>query len=110
MPSRTDRIRILNDNFRQTLVIGGQCVMTSGVASLNPELVIHVLTNVRTFNAFSSDNDPYGEHDFGSFDIGEQRFFWKIDYYDTTLSYGSEDPADPTQTKRVLTIMLAEEY
>ena len=51
-----------------------------------------------------------GEHDFGSFEIGEQRFFWKIDYYDLSLCYGSNDPAEPTLTKRVLTIMLAEEY
>lgn len=54
--------------------------------------------------------DVYGEHDFGSFEIGEEHLFWKIDYYDLSLLYGSKDPADATQTKRVLTIMLAEEY
>lgn len=110
MSSRTDRIRSLNDAFRQTLVIGGQCVVTSGVAALDPELVAKALSAVRSFSTFTEDNDPYGEHDFGSFEIGDQRFFWKIDYYDTTLAYGSEDPADPAQTKRVLTVMLAEEY
>jgi Protein of unknown function (DUF3768) len=57
----------------------------------------------------SSDNDPYKERDPGAFVHGN-RIFWKIDYYDTTLTKGSEDPSDPKQTVRVLTIMLASEY
>ena len=52
-------------------------------------------------------NDPYGEHDFGSFDYKGQKIFWKIDYYDLNYEYMSENPADPTITNRVLTIMLA---
>jgi Protein of unknown function (DUF3768) len=55
-------------------------------------------------------NDPHGEHDFGHFEIAGQKFFWKIDYYDAAMEFGSEDPADPTKTTRVLTIMLASEY
>jgi len=52
----------------------------------------------------------HGEHDFGSFDYCGERIFWKIDYYDRECRYGSENPADPEQTTRVLTIMLAKEY
>jgi hypothetical protein len=59
---------------------------------------------------FTDDNDPYGEHDFGSFGLCNRKFFWKIDYYDPQLEYGSEDPTDPQKTTRVLTLMLAEEY
>lgn len=65
---------------------------------------------VETFNDFGPDNNPHGERDFGAFEHKGQRIFWKIDYYDRTLTQGSEDPADPSQTVRVLTIMLASEY
>ena len=56
------------------------------------------------------DNDPHGEHDFGSFELCGRKLFWKIEYYDPDLQHGSEDPADPAKTMRVLTVMLAEEY
>jgi hypothetical protein len=59
---------------------------------------------------FSDDNDPHGEHDFGSFELCSRTFFWKIDYYDSDLQHGSEDPTDPNKTTRVLTLMLAEDY
>lgn len=107
--SRTDRIRDLNDAFRTTLD-GGQCLFTAGVSDLGIPFSMTALAAVRTFRDFTTDNDPHGEHDFGSVQIGEQKLFWKIDYYDSSLEFGSNDPADPAQTKRVLTIMLAEEY
>jgi hypothetical protein len=65
---------------------------------------------VAEFKSFTEDNDPHGEHDFGSFDIVGRKFFWKIDYYDRQCQYGSEDPADPEKTTRVLTVTLAEDY
>ena len=107
--SRTDRIRELNDTFRTTLE-DGKCFFTHGVSDMGVPFATAALTAVKTFEEFTPDNDPYGEHDFGSFEIGEERLFWKIDYYDLSLCYGSKDPADPAQTKRVLTIMLTEEY
>jgi hypothetical protein len=38
------------------------------------------------------------------------KVFWKIDYYDPTMRYASANHADPAQTWRVRTIMLAEEH
>jgi len=65
---------------------------------------------VETFDAFTPDNDPHGEHDFGAFEHNGQKIFWKIDSYAPDMEHGSEDPSDPAQTVRVLTIMLASEY
>jgi hypothetical protein len=62
------------------------------------------------FDAFTPDNDPYRERDFGAFEHNGDRIFWKIDYYDRSMTKGSEDPSDPGQTLRLLTIMLASEY
>ena len=106
---KSDIIRVLNDNFRSTF-IGGQVVMTAGVSELPLDVKAEALLRVKTFNAFDGDTDPHGEHDFGSFEIAGETFFWKIDYYDVECRFGSEDPSDPEKTTRVLTIMLAEEY
>lgn len=105
----TATIRDLNDRFRQSLR-GGRVVVTAGVHALGPDRLHTILTKVTSFNSFTADNDPLGEHDFGAFDHGGERMFWKIDYYNQTLTVGSPDPADPGQTCRVLTIMLASEY
>lgn len=90
--------------------VGGKVVMTAGIAALSNEERQAVIDRVRAFDAFTSDNDPHGEHDFGSFDHSGQRIVWKIDCYDREMEYGSPDPADPHVTKRILTIMLASQY
>jgi hypothetical protein len=103
----TDNIRELNDSFRQNLR-GGRVVFTAGIAGRADSS--EILERIRTFEKFDADNDPHGEHDFGAFAQGQDRIFWKIDYYDSDLNHGSENPADPAITTRVLTVMLAEEY
>ena len=105
----TDRIRTLNDDFRKQLT-GGKAVMTLGVAALGPEVVQRVVQVLTCFDDFHHACDPYSEHDFGSFELDGNRFFFKIDYYDKTLTAGSPNPADPDVTERVITLMLAEEY
>lgn len=103
------RIRELNDAFRSTFR-GGKVMMTSGVNDLPDCVKAEALVQVATFSEFPADNDPYEEHDFGSFTLVARKFFWKIDYYDERCERGSEDPADPNKTTRVLTVMLAHEY
>jgi uncharacterized protein DUF3768 len=105
----TERIRYLNDQFRRTFT-GGRVVVSAGVAALPNNVKANALAKVREFDGFNSDNDPHGEHDFAGFELNGEKFFWKIDYYDECLDGGSEDPADPQSTIRVLTIILEHEY
>lgn len=100
-------IAALNDQARRTFK-DCRVVITQGVQALGD--VDATLRQVQLFNAFTTDNDPYGEHDFGAIRYQGQTIFWKIDYYDLDLHMHSPDPSDETVTARVLTIMLAEEY
>lgn len=113
----TAKIRELNDQTRKLLFIPHivrpfpcQIVHTQGIEAFSEEDRHSVYTAVSEFSDFTEDNDPHQEHDFGAFDYQNQKIFWKIDYYAHDLQHGSEDPADPKQTTRVLTIMLASEY
>lgn len=81
-----------------------------GVKALSGAAQIEIYRRVHGFDSFTPDNDPYGEHDFGSFDVDGKTIFWKIDLYDEDLTFGSPNPEDPNVTTRVLTISLAEEY
>jgi hypothetical protein len=105
---RSERIRQLNDQFRSTN-IGGRIMMTASVAAMSEETRREVFNRVRTFDAFTPENDPHEEHDFGSFEVDGHKIFWKIDYFDAAMECGSEDPTDPSKTTRILTVMLASE-
>lgn len=106
----TEKIAKLNDMTREMMPMFGQINITRGIAFLEADDRAEIMDKVRTFDNFSEDNDPYGERDFGSFDHKGNKIFWKIEYYGLDMETGSENPADPSKTKRVLTIMLAEEY
>jgi hypothetical protein len=114
--SRRLRIRALNDALRALIAIPILCrkqdriVLTDGIAALPVDTLKSVIFKVRDYDRFTSDNDPYGEHDFGNLVIDGLRIFWKIDYYDPTRRYRSEDPSDAQRTARVLTVLLADEY
>ena len=103
----TAKIAALNDHARRSFT-GCRVVITQGVQALDN--LPHLLDQVRRFDAFTPDNDPYGEHDFGSLLHSDITIFWKIDTYDVDLQMQSPDPTDSAVTARVLTIMLAEEY
>jgi hypothetical protein len=92
-----------NDRFRE---LGFGITLTQGVHALkNIEGLLHA---VRNYDKFDEKNDPYGEHDFGSLNWYGKKIFWKIDYYNPAFS-GWCDPLSEN-CKRVLTVMLAEEY
>ena len=110
MKPTVERIAFLNDLARTAMGVASRVVMTSGIIALSPADQSAIRERVETFNDFTSGNNPHGERDFGSFVHNGNKIFWKIDYYDKACEYGSEDPADPAQTTRVLTIMLASEY
>jgi hypothetical protein len=121
--SRAERIARLNDLARRAMGIACVVVATEGILALSDADQSRLRELVETFDAFTPDNDPYGERDFGAIYQGLDGLwsalrpagvavtvFWKIDAYDRELRFGSEDPADPAVTRRVLTIMLASEY
>ena len=107
---RTKRVRRLNDALRQGQVEHGSVVITAGLQAKGEACLSEVAKAVAAFSAFSEDNDPHGEHDFGAFEFEDEKLFWKIDYFDRCLKWASPDPANPAVTHRVLTIMLASEY
>lgn len=110
----TEIIRDANDCFRRgDQTIPGQWVITQGLAATIEEAglaPLDVIQIVQAFETFTEENDPHGTHVFGSFNFQGETCFWKIDLYDNELLYGSPDPTDLSQTKRVMTIMLTSEY
>jgi hypothetical protein len=110
MDPRTQRIRALNDQLRQSFARGGISVMTPGIAALGQEAVDRIVKTIVLFDDFCHANDPHEEHDFGSFEAEGHTIFFKIDYFDRDLKYHSPDPTDPAVTIRVITVTLADEY
>ena len=123
---KTVRIARLNDLARSAMGVACTAVATVGFRSLPEADQSCVRELIETFDVFDEDNDPHGERDFGTIyqlsDGGwpterprlreeeREHVFWKIDYYDRAMRFASEDAADPAITRRVLTIMLSDEY
>jgi Protein of unknown function (DUF3768) len=104
---RTQQIRALNDRARHSFA---ECRVHLTPAVREHDSLNQILHAVQHYSSFTTENDPYEEHDFGSFAVEDDVVFWKWDYYDLDLQYHSLDPTDPHVTCRVLTIMLADEY
>ena len=79
-----NKIALLNDAFRTTLT-GGTVLLSVGVQALPDMVKAAAIRKVVYFDDFNEGNDPYGEHDFGSFELCNRRFFWKIDYFDERM-------------------------
>ena len=108
----TNKIAELNDKLCQNLFNPGKdkVILTQGVSNLPFDEQLRILIKVKLFNNFNAGNDPYSQHDFGMIEHSELKYFFKIDYYDTSMEYASDDASNPDITTRVLTIMRADEY
>ena len=123
---QTVRIARLNDLARRAMGVACTAVATAGFRSLTDNDQSQVRELIETYDAFTDDNDPHGERDFGTIyqlrdgswtterprsqEDERERVFWKLDYYDRNMEFASEDAANPVITRRVLTIMLSDEY
>ena len=123
---QTARIARLNDLARRAMGVACTAVATVGFRSLPEADKSQVRELIETYDAFDEDNDPHGERDFGTiYQLAEgrwtterprlrederERVFWKLDYYDRQMEFASDDAANPAITRRVLTIMLSDEY
>ncbi len=116
--ARAQQCAHLNDLCRAGTLKQSRVVFTRGCidAFCDPDdrlslfaVQAEILSKVRG-HVFAEGDDPHGERDFGAFEHRGKRLFWKIDYYDPSLSFGSEQPTDLAKTHRVLTIMLVSEY
>ena len=122
--NRAEKIAVLNDQLRKcytqgtaqpkhsTILFAGDLGNELGNTFLTDRLDLQnkILAAVANFGPFTEDNDPWGERDGGGFELDGESYRWKIDYYDLAREYGSEDPADPEQTHRVLTIFYSRDY
>ena len=114
-----------NDAFRKALkttltpdgLVRGRVVVTRSVHDLPEQVYLAAVEMTRLESQFGAGDDPYAEHDFGSFSVKglgqdlDTTFFWKIDYYaDDSLEWGSNEPERLSATYRVLTLMLPEDY
>jgi Protein of unknown function (DUF3768) len=73
----------------------GHVYVTKGIAAMPPEQQSEIMRLVHGFDTFTPNNDPYGEHDFGSFE-----------YAGKTVKSKNGEPV----VNRALTIMLASKY
>ena len=103
MEDTRSQVAILNDQFRKK---GLGVHLTCGAQSVQD--LPGLLQAIKEFNTFNEDNDPWKEHDFGRLDWHGDKVFWKIDYYNETLDEW-EDPLLGS-CRRIMTVMLAEEY
>lgn len=107
---RLATIARLNDRCRQGLDRTARIVMTRaclGTFAENRAAEIIVQAEIlRILRHYQFPDADAGERNRGSCEYRGTTVYFCIDYYDAAMEYGSEDPSDASQTRRVLTIML----
>ena len=115
LTTRAEQIARLNDRVRHGLDRSARTVLSRGVhaafcAGDPREALLAQAALMQAVRRHTFADDAHDERVFGKFAFRGQNILFKLDYFDLDLEYGSEDPADASQTTRVLTIMLSEEY
>lgn len=98
-----EEIRDRNDAIRKNWAFDDRNKLMLTRAVINSPHRQEIMLACQNYNDFNSDVDPHGEHDFGSFDVGGETWWFKIDYYDENLEFHGHD-------RITLTIMHASEY
>lgn len=111
--TRLATIARLNDRCRQGLDRTARILITRACLGTfadnrTAEIVAQaeILSALRGYQFREAEAD---ERDRGSFEYRGTPVYFRIGYYDAAMEYGSEDPADASQTRRMLTIMLRED-
>lgn len=112
--STTERIALLNDHARAGLDRPAKIVLTTNLLNRFSDgtRTSDIMAQARIMHAMRKCSlaEDCPERDLAIFEVDTVRVMMKIDYYDNELEYGSEDPADASITRRVITLMLPEDY
>jgi len=100
----------LNDKFRITHSGNGVLSVMASVQNRADEFREAAIEAALAAENFAGENEPWHVRDYGTVVVENEKFLWKIEDYDNNMQRASVDPADETQTKRVLIIMLASGY
>ena len=96
---------LLNDRFRQGDRSLGEYKLSRQVLALPKHKQKQLFKELQEFSDFNPQNDPSGDRSRGEIVMDNFTYIWKIDYLDTTMTMVSDDPADPSVTTRVLSII-----
>jgi Protein of unknown function (DUF3768) len=101
--TRLERIRILNDNYRSTLAMGGGVLMSRDFYALPATTKRNAFDRIVHYRKFA----PNGQHDAGLVITNGQAIAWRIEYRAVDFKNPSPDPSDPDKTIRILIVELA---
>jgi hypothetical protein len=105
---RAQCIQTIDDHLRKNPT-ADVAIMTPGIAALGREATDRIIKTITTFDDFCCANDPYEDHDAGSFEAEGRTISFKIDHFERPPVSPSLEPTQQTDRVRIITVMLAEE-
>ena len=102
-------IALLNDRFRQGDRSLGEYQLSRQVLALPKSKQKQLYSMLQDFSDFNPQNDPTGERKSGEIIIDNSIYKWRIDYLDSSMTMLSDNPSDPNQTARILSLFRADE-